>query len=148
MNWMAGARRQAGRGPGRGPGGGRAVIGVAVVADELDGGCEAAGGAGPGAGAGGGPAEVVGEGSGRCVPDRLRIPGGGDQVEGGAVAVGVVAGLAGRRDAQVVATQDPDGVVVEAGGEPGRPGGARGGPQRRPAGRGPGGGAGGGGRAW
>jgi hypothetical protein len=57
----------------------------------------------------------VGEPTGPGVPDRLRWPVGGDQVDSGAVAVGVVAGFAGGADAQVVAPQDPDDVVVEAG---------------------------------
>jgi len=40
---------------------------------------------------------------------------GGDEVDGGAVAVGLVATLAGGGDAEVVAAQDPDDVVVDAG---------------------------------
>jgi hypothetical protein len=39
----------------------------------------------------------------------------GRQVDGGAVAVGVMAALARGADAQVVAAQDPDDVVIEAG---------------------------------
>src|SRR5215210_7222248 len=92
-----------------------AVAGVAVVADELDRGREAAGGPRPRAPAGWGPAEVARERSGGGVPDGLGGAVGGDEVDGGAVAVGVVAGFAGGADAQVVAPQDPDDVGVEAG---------------------------------
>ena len=57
------------------------------------------------------PAEIVGEAAGRGVPGRLVEAVGGDQVEGGAVAVGVVAGLAGGGHAQAVAARDPEHVV-------------------------------------
>jgi hypothetical protein len=57
----------------------------------------------------------VREASGGRVPQGLCDPVGGDEVDGGAVAVGVVAGFAGGADPQVVTPQDPDDVVVEAG---------------------------------
>ena len=105
--------------PGAGPG--RAVAEVAVVADELDGGGEVVGGTGAGVCARSGPAEVVGEPTGRGVPDRLRWPVGGDQVDGGPVAMGVVAGFAGGADAQVIPPQDPEDVAVEASVDRARP---------------------------
>ena len=92
----------------------RAVAGVAVVADELDRWCERAGGAGAGACACRGPAEVVSESAGGGVPARLCAPVGGDEVDCGAVAMGLVAGFARGGDTQVVAAQDPHDVVIEA----------------------------------
>src|SRR3954453_2186441 len=92
-----------------------AVVGVAVVADELDGGHEWADGSAAGGGALRGPAEVVGEGAGRCVPGGLVDGLGGGGGERGVVAVGVVAGLAGSGDAQAVGAHDPERVLEETG---------------------------------
>jgi hypothetical protein len=56
---------------------------------------------------------------------------GGHEVDGGAIAVGVVSRFAGDRDAQVVAAEDPDDVVVQSGVDGlGRAGGHRPGGQR------------------
>src|SRR4051794_41890817 len=107
-------------------------MGVAVVADELDGGREAAGGAAAGARTPRRPAEVAGERSGGAVPDRLRVAVGGDEVEGGPIAVGVVARFAGGAHPQGGAPQDPERAVVEGGG-PG-PALPRGGPAPPPPG--------------
>ena len=88
----------------------RAVSGVAVVADELDGGHERAVRAGAGRRARRCPAEVAGQGACGRVPGGLVDGLGGDEVEGGAVAVGVVAGLARGRDAQSVGAQQPSAL--------------------------------------
>src|SRR3954463_10883240 len=102
----------------------RAVARGAVVADELDGRLERAGGAGgpacaggadARAAAGGRPAELAREASGACVPVALRRAERGHEIHGGAVAVRVVAGLARGGDAKAVALQDPEDVVVDAG---------------------------------
>src|SRR4051794_14156170 len=98
----------------RGAGTRRAVAGVAVVADELDRARERADGAAAGGGTLRGPAEVVGEGAGRLVPGGLVDGFGGHEVERGAVAVRLVAGLAGSGDPQAVGAQDPKRVVEHA----------------------------------
>src|SRR5688500_4079101 len=92
-----------------------AVVGVAVVADELDRRREPAGRAAARAPAVLGPADVAGELAGAGVPDRLGCSVGGDEVDGGAVAVRSVSGFAGGGETQVVSPQDPDDVVVDAG---------------------------------
>src|SRR3954451_8588002 len=93
----------------------RTVARVAVVADELDGRLERAGGADARAAAGRRPAELARKASGACVPVALGRADRGHEIHGGAVAVGVVAGLARGGDAKVVALQDPEDVVVDAG---------------------------------
>src|SRR5215211_7242411 len=103
------------RGTGAVAGAWGAVVGVAVVADELDRRDERAGRTCARATAPRGPAKVAGEASGGGVPDLLGDAAGGDEVDGGAVAVGVVAGLAGGRHTQAVVVRDPGHVVVEAG---------------------------------
>src|SRR3954453_6407786 len=123
----------------------RAMARVAVVADELDGWLERAGGADARAAAGRRPAELAREASGACVPVALSRAERGHEIHGGAVAVGVVAGLARGGDAQAVALQDPEDVVVDpgvdwlrgaaAGHRPGRKRAIRGG-RREPDGRG------------
>src|SRR4051794_34526553 len=127
----------------------RAVARVAVVADELDGRLERAGGADARAAAGGRPSELARKASGACVPVALRRAERGHEIHGGAVAVRVVAGLARGGDPKAVSLQDPEDVVVDAGVDglggagrrppPGRERAIRGG------GGGPGGRAGGGG---
>src|SRR4051812_49734289 len=93
----------------------RTVARVAVVADELDGRLERAGGADARAAAGGRPAEVARKASGACVPVALRRAERGHEIHGGAVAVRVVAGLARGGDAKAVTLQHPEDVVVDPG---------------------------------
>src|SRR4051794_41814303 len=87
----------------------RAVARVAVVADELDGRLERAGGADARAAAGGRPAELAREASGACVPVALRRAERGHEIHGGAVAVRVGAGPARGGGAEARARQGPEG---------------------------------------
>src|SRR3954454_20474656 len=93
----------------------RSVIRVAVVADPLDSRLEPTGGARARAATALHPAKVAGQIAGRLVPVTLRCAGRGHEVDGGAVAVRVVPGFAGSRDAQVVAPEHPEDVVVDPG---------------------------------
>src|SRR5919197_3395312 len=60
------------------------------------------------------PPEVVCESAGGGAPDALRDAVGGDEVDGGAIAVCPMSGFAGGGGAQGVAAQDPHDVGVEA----------------------------------
>src|SRR5512144_2243851 len=103
------------RGAVAGAGSRGAVVWVPVVADPLDRRFQRAGGPGAGAAAGAYPAELVREPPGRGVPVALGRAGRGDQVDGRAVAVGVMTGFAGGDDPQLVAVNNPEDVVVDTG---------------------------------
>jgi hypothetical protein len=93
----------------------RAVGRVAVVANELNDWLERAGGAHARAAAGRRPAQLARKASGACVPIALRRAERRHKIHRGAVAVGVVTGLARRGDAEAVALQGPEDIVVDPG---------------------------------
>src|SRR3954454_1113223 len=97
-----------------GAGARRAVARIAVIADELDRGYERAGRPDAGYAADSPPAEVARQGACGGVPRGLVDGFGGDEVQRRAVAVGVVAGLAGGGDAQAVGAQQPERVLAQA----------------------------------